>query len=257
MEKITSAANPAVRRLKALNDAKTRRREGRCLVEGEVMIKEALDSGLTPAEALFTEQTPLMEKLLSLGCEVRLCSESALKSACDTVSPQGCCASFSFDGAGRIPPDAGRLVALDGVQDPGNLGTILRTMDAAGFQGAYLSEQCADVYSPKVQRSAMGSAFRVPTQRADLPEKLSELKRNGFRLVLSLLDGKELYDCDFSREDRIVLVVGNEAAGISEAVRRLGDTAVRIPMRGRAESLNAAVAAGILMYELTRPGRGS
>ena len=253
MEKLTSVQNPMAKRLKSLNDSKARRRERACLVEGEVMIGEALSSGLKPLEALFEEETALCAQLLSRGAQVRLCARGVLESVCDTVSPQGCCASFSLAEEMPISPDARLLLALDGVQDPGNMGTILRTMDAAGFEGAYLSELCADVYSPKVQRSAMGSAFRVPTQRVNLPEKARALKAQGVRLVVSDLNGQNLYESRFSPDDRLLLVIGNEARGVSEEMKILSDVRVKIPMRGRAESLNAAVAAGILMYELTRP----
>ncbi|MBQ9408904.1 MAG: RNA methyltransferase [Clostridia bacterium] len=252
MEKITSAQNAAVKRLKSLNDIKARKRERACLVEGEVMIGEALGSGLKPLEALFEEETPLCLRLMEAGAQVRLCTRNVLESACDTVSPQGCCASFQLMDR-TVDEGARLLLALDGVQDPGNLGTILRTMDAAGFAGAFLSEACADVYSPKVQRSAMGSAFRMPTQRGDLTKKLTELKAQGFRIVVSDLSGGNLYESRFSPNDKLLLVIGNEARGVSEPVKALSDIRVKIPMRGRAESLNAAVAAGILMYELTRP----
>ncbi len=255
MEKITSAQNPAAKRLKSLHDARIRRRENACLVEGEVMIREALESGLLPLEALFETETPLCAVLSAQGVQVRLCSRNVLESVTDTVTPQGCCAAFRLPEQAAIPQGAGRLIALDGVQDPGNLGTILRTMDAAGFEGAYLSELCADVYSPKVQRSAMGSAFRVPTDRVALPEKAKDLKRQGFKLVISDLQGSDLYESRFSAGDRLLLVIGNEARGVSEEMKALSDIRVKIPMRGRAESLNAAVAAGILMYELTREGK--
>ena len=255
MEKLTSVQNPMIRRLKSLNDSKVRKKEHACLVEGEVMIGEALASGLKPLEAIFEKATALGARLHAQGVQVRLCSRNVLESVCETVSPQGCCASFSIPEAATIHPSAHLLVALDGVQDPGNMGTILRTMDAAGFEGAYLSGLCADVYSPKVQRSAMGSAFRIPTQRVDLPETARKLKAQGYQLFVSDLDGKDLYESSFSSEDGLLLVIGNEAKGVSEEMKALSDHRVKIPMRGRAESLNAAVAAGILMYELTRPKR--
>ena len=253
-ERITSAQNPLARRLRSLADAKTRKRERACLVEGEVMIGEALQSGMKPLEALFESETPLMRRLLGLGAVVKTANESVIKSVCETVSPQGCCASFAINDNKPIPPAARLLVALDGVQDPGNLGTILRTMDAAGFEGALLSPVCADVYSPKVQRAAMGSAFRVPTARAeDLPETLKHFRDQGFRLVISALDGNDLYRASILDSDRLILVIGNEARGVCEEIKALSDLRLKIPMRGAAESLNAAVAAGILMYELTRP----
>jgi TrmH family RNA methyltransferase len=253
MEKITSAANPAVKRLKALSDAKGRKEQGAFLVEGEVMVREALASGLNPLEALFEAETPLSGELAGHGALVRLCDRHILETVCDTRSPQGCCAAFTLPDGPAIPQNASRLLALDGVQDPGNLGTILRTADAAGFEGAYLSPLCADVYSPKVQRAAMGSGFRVPALRCLLEETLTRLKAEGWQIAVSALDGLNLYENEKALSgDKLILVIGNEARGVSPGVQKLSDIRIKIPMRGKAESLNAAVAAGILMYELTK-----
>ncbi|MBR1559957.1 MAG: RNA methyltransferase, partial [Clostridia bacterium] len=143
------------------------------------------------------------------------------------------------------------MVALDGVQDPGNLGTIWRTADAAGFGGLLLGGGCADPLSPKVQRSAMGSGFRVPFMFADdLAAALRDLVGRGWTVVASDLRGEDFYRRPDPGE-RFVLVIGNEARGISDAVRDTATMRVKLPMRGGAESLNAAVAAGILMYGLT------
>jgi len=146
------------------------------------------------------------------------------------------------------------IVALDGVQDPGNVGTIWRTADAAGFKGLLLGSGSAAPLSPKVQRSAMGSGFRVPFMLSDnLSATLNQLSAHGYTIIASDLNG-----CDFySRPDpgrKYVLIIGNEARGISDAVRESADMLVKLPMRGGAESLNAAVAAGIMMYDLARVG---
>lgn len=253
METITASGNPVVKRMKALSDSKGRREQGAFLVEGEVMIGEALMSGLTPVEALSETETPLLSRLISAGADVRLCPRHILETVCDTKTPQGVCCSFRLPETGAIPEGAHLVLALDGVQDPGNMGTILRTADAAGWQGAYLSDRCADVYSPKVQRSAMGSGFRVGTARVDLPEKLMSLKKQGFSVIVSALDGDPLYERkEIPAGTKLVLVIGNEARGVTPEVQALADIKVKIPMRGRAESLNAAVAAGILMYEFTK-----
>ena len=252
METITGTGNPLVKRLKALTDAKGRKQAGAFLVEGAVMINEALSSGLTPIEALSETENATVSALINAGALVRLCAKNVLESACDTKTPQGICASFRLPENNFIAPSARRLLALDGVQDPGNMGTILRTADAAGFEGAYLSGICADVFSPKVQRAAMGSGFRIPAPRVNLPETLARLKVKGFKIVVSALDGLPLYENDVSGEEKLVLVIGNEAKGVSGEVQALADIKLKIPMRGRAESLNAAVAAGILMYEMTK-----
>jgi len=251
MDTITTTTNPTVKLLRALSESKGRREQGAFLVEGAVMIDEALSGGLTPLFALSEVETPLLDRLKKAGAEVKLCARHVLESACDTKTPQGICASFRLPAEVTMPKDAKYLLAIDGVQDPGNMGTILRTADAAGFQGAFLSGICADVYSPKVQRSAMGSGFRVPTLRTELPEKLAEMQKNGYKVVVSALDGLPLYENEkYAYGEKLILVIGNEAKGVTKQVQSMADIRLKIPMRGKAESLNAAVAAGILMYEL-------
>lgn len=253
MDKITSTANPVVKRLRSLRDAKAREECGEFLVEGEVMILEALKCGLSPSDALLEDESALISALEKAGARAHLASRNAIEAACDTKTPQGSCAAFTLPRRDRLPENASLLVALDGVQDPGNLGTIWRTADASGFHALILGEGCADPYSPKVQRAAMGSGFRVPLLETRFPEALQALQRQGFRVVVSALDGEPLYEHPFSNaSEKLILVIGNEAHGVSKAVQSLADVRLKIPMRGGAESLNASVAAGILMYELTR-----
>ncbi len=150
----------------------------------------------------------------------------------------------------RRPPD--RIVALDGVQDPGNLGAVWRTADAAGFQALIAGPGCADPLSPKAQRAAMGSGFRIPFARTDdLPGALAELEGRGYAVVAAALDGAPFYDRP-PLGDRFVLVIGSEAHGVSRPVLARATLTLKLPMRGGAQSLNAAVAAGIMMYELCR-----
>ncbi len=253
MEHITSAKNPVIKGLRSLNDRKGRESAGRFLVEGEVMLLEALKCGLTIREALAGEGfEALASRMEARGARTFIVPRSLLESVCDTRTPQGVCASFDLP-VPMSPEDApDRVVALDGVQDPGNVGTIWRTADAAGFGAILFGPGCADPLSPKVQRSAMGSGFRVPfMQPEDLSAALGDLRARGWTVIASDLRG-----CDFySRPDpgaKFVLVIGSEAHGISDATRSGADLLLKLPMRGGAESLNAAVAAGIMMYELTR-----
>ena len=252
VEKITSTQNPLIRRMKALKDAKSRNETGLFLVEGEVMIKEALKCGLTPSEALFEDETPLSAEMRSL-CKVYLTSRSALEAVCDTKTPQGSVCAFTMPKTSAVNKNALRIIALDGVQDPGNVGTIWRTADAAGFDFILFGTGCADPYSPKVQRAAMGSGFRVPIAQGSLTEILPEYLKGGASLISSALDGDNLYERQPIPKDKpMILVIGNEAKGVSKEVQALSNVRLKIPMRGGAESLNAAIAAGILMYELTR-----
>ena len=250
MERIESAKNPAAQRLRSLTTGKGRAQEGRLLVEGEKMIREALSCGLNPDEALFDEKRgDLMEGLAPALARARLlrCPGHVLSAVCDTVTPQGVCASFSMPAPMEHVPD--RLVALDGVQDPGNVGTIWRTADAAGFQGLLLGAGCADPFSPKVTRSAMGSAFRLPCLRCRLEEKLAALKGEGWTLAAASLSGKDTSQF-LGLTGKMCLIIGSEAHGVRRELLDLCDMNLKIPMRGGAESLNAAVAAGIMMYAL-------
>ena len=140
---------------------------------------------------------------------------------------------------------------MDGVQDPGNVGTILRTADAAGFDGALLSGACADLYSAKTLRATMGSVFRVPTRRTDdLPAALTVMRESGYAVVATELGGADFYaHCP---HEKCVLVIGSEGRGVSPEVRAVATHHLALPMRGGAESLNAAVAAGIMIYEMAR-----
>ena len=253
MERITSAKNPTVRQLKALADRKGREASGQILVEGAVMIDEALRCGLAPGDAIGEEAcAPVLEKLAARGARVAVVPRSVLEAACDTRTPQGVCASFGAPKPLALNDAPNGIVALDGVQDPGNVGTIWRTADAAGFGAVLFGPGCADPLSPKVQRAAMGSGFRVPYMVAeDLPGALRELRARGWCVLASDLRGDDFYARPDAGE-RFVLVIGSEAHGISPATREAATALVKLPMRGGAESLNAAVAAGIMMYEMAR-----
>ena len=255
MTTIRSAQNPLIRRLKSLSDKKGRLAHGQMLVEGEVMLGEALSAGLQPETVLVEAESGLVPFALSLGAEVVVVPRSLIEAVCGTKTPQGICAAVPLPVSRGRAEDMSLLVALDGVQDPGNVGTICRTADAAGFDGLLLGRLCADPYSPKVQRAAMGSGFRMPMwEHDDLPARLRALRDEGFTVVASSLDGEPFYNAVLPRE-KVVLVIGSEAHGVSAEVMGLSNLRLKLPMRGQAESLNAAVAAGIMMYEMTRPGR--
>jgi TrmH family RNA methyltransferase len=179
---------------------------------------------------------------------VCLLPEHVMAAVCDTKTPQGAAAVVRM----REQPLTGRrLAVLDGVQDPGNVGTILRTADAAGLDGALLSRACADPYSPKVLRATMGSIFHLPLVVTDnLPGELAARRDAGMDILSSQLDGSP-FRAYAPNPQGYVLVIGSEGNGVTDAVRALATHSLRLPMRGRAESLNAAVAAGIMMYQLT------
>lgn len=256
MQEIVSVQNEKIRALRALAHKKGREEAGCFLIEGVKMVREAADS--MRVQTVLVEATRveayagLIAKLTEAGAQVFCVPPRVFQSVGDAKTPQGILASV------RMPPvperlEGPRLVALDGVQDPGNVGTILRTADAAGFEGALLSEACADAYGPKALRATMGSIFRVPVLRTDvLASRLLRYRDEGYAVIVSALDGSPFYARQGIGE-RFVLVVGSEARGVSPAVSQAATHRLRLPMRGGAESLNAAVAAGIMLYELTRP----
>ena len=250
MNIISSTKNPLIKSMKELSSVHGRMSANMFLVEGEVMIREALKCNLRLHDIIATEKR--IATALEISPDAIQVTDAVLQAACDTKTPQGMCATFEMPAPLPLEELPDIVVALDGVQDPGNVGTIWRTADAAGFQAVLLGAGSADPMSPKVQRSAMGSGFRIPVCRTgDLPSSLAQLASMGYSIICSDLHGEDFY----SRPDpgkKMVLVIGNEARGISEATRAQATMLVKLPMRGGAESLNAAVAAGIMMYELMR-----
>ena len=248
METITSLKNPKVQAWKSLKDKKGREEQHAFLVEGPKMVQEALASGLKVKAVLLRED--LAGKFdLPAGIPSFVLPGHVFNSISETKTPQGVAAVLDLE----TKPAAGpRLLALDGVQDPGNVGTIIRTADAAGFSGILFSRECADLFSPKVLRATMGSVFRLGFSfPPSLPESLEALKKKGYSVLSSQLDGEPFYERS-QIAPSFVLVIGNEGNGVSDEVKAVATHRLCLPMRGGAESLNAAVAAGIMMYDLTR-----
>lgn len=248
MRTITSTQNPAIRQLRELKHGKARQTAGLFLAEGAKLahesVRDARVQTLLVDEAKAETYAPLLAEVSDVICA----PAHVVASVCDAQTPQGICAAVSFPLPFDLDRAAGALLVLDGVQDPGNVGAMLRTAEAAGFAAALLSPACADAFSPKAVRATMGSIFRLPLWRGALPEALGLLVRRGFLLVSSELGGMDFREARYRMRQPMALLVGSEGAGVSAPVSALADLAVALPMRGHAESLNAAVAAGILMY---------
>lgn len=170
----------------------------------------------------------------------------------DVTTPQGVLAVIEKKkGTEQIDYNDDIIVALDGIQDPGNLGTILRTVDSANLKQIILSKNSADPYNPKVVRSTMGAIFRVNIIEAeDLAEILKEIKKHNFDVVVTSLETEEsIYNLEYKNK---IIVIGNEANGVSKEIQEIADKKVKIPMLGKTESLNASVATGIMVYEYVR-----
>ncbi len=257
---ITSTRNPKaqwVRKLQA--QGRARREAGAFVVEGVRLAEEALGSGWEARLVLHTADLEgrgqaVVDGFAARGVPVEQVSSQVMKAASDTQTPQGVLVVVEFNPA-PLPEAPDFLLILDGVRDPGNLGTILRTAAAAGVQSALLPPGTVDVYAPKVVRAGMGAHFRLPVQHMSwegigdylrLPSGESRL-----RLFLAEAQGGETYTRVDLRAP-LALVIGGEAAGPGSEVARLAHGRVHIPMPGGVESLNAAVAAAILMFEVVR-----
>ena len=251
---IESTRNETVKRARALAQRKGRLEQGVHFIEGEKLVREAVVSGAQFVDAFIEDGHDLMAAVLSgSGANVYTVRRSVMESLTQTGTPQWVCATVKTPDQ-PIPEyyPAGLIVALDCVQDPGNLGTILRTADAMGACGLLLGEGCADPSAPKPLRAAMGSIYHIPVWQGNLENEAARLAAQGFTLVCGHLKGTDVLP---EPGEKCVLVIGNEGNGVSDAIAAQCEK-YRLPMYGFAESLNASVAAGILIYELARKMRG-
>ena len=252
---ISSLQNPLVRSWRVLNRSHAERvKQGCFLAEGEHMAGEALRAG--KATALLVDKDAHQKYAglcaLAAGIPLYLLSAHVMEALSDAKAPQGVIAVCPYPQPDDKPVCGKLLVALDGVQDPGNVGTILRTMDAAGYEGLLMDEKTADPCSPKALRASMGGVFRVPFYRCgDLPGQLSNLADQGYEIIAGDLRGHPFYERPASKEKKCI-VIGNEGAGISVPVLEKATMRLKIPIVGGAESLNAAVAGAIMMYDFLR-----
>ncbi len=241
---LTSRKNDAVRRMRELlREKKLRDRDGVFVAEGDHLCAEACGAGLEIRAAFMSEKA--MEKYPQFA----VISDDIAEYISDTKAAQGLFAEVTKPAEGEIPN--GRLVLLDGVQDPGNVGTIVRTAEALGISAVLLSGGCADVYSAKTLRASMGSALRLPCISCDLSQTIEALKERGYTVYGAMLDetAQKLGAVQFPEKSAVV--IGSEGGGISEQVKQVCSGGLYIPITG-AESLNAAVAASIILWELSK-----
>ena len=272
MTDITSVNNSRVKDIaKLIRSAKSRRERNLFIAEGMRLVAEVPPERL---EELYIEEGFLekvkredkyKDKILGLverAEEKRQCylvSSAVMEKMSDTDTPQGIMAVAAINKEQSVTaPDREDskeqkrfYIIIDRLQDPGNMGTIIRTAEGAGVTGIIVSRDSADPYSPKVVRSAMGSLFRMDISVSDdLVEDIRRLRKNGVKICGTHLSGTEFYDEDFSGD--IAFLIGNEGSGLSDEVSAEADTLLRIPMEGQVESLNAAVSAAVVMYEVLR-----
>ena len=242
---ITSMQNDQIKQIKKLQKAKERKKKQQFLIEGIHLVEEAHESGWPIEQLLIAEGFSLPDWLQ--GYAYQQVSNNVFAQISETKTPQGVLAVLKMQPL-RFPEAAKRLLICDSVQDPGNLGTMIRTADAAGFDAVLCSDGTVDMYNDKTIRSTQGSLFHIPVISVDLQETLSKMKEMGFHIWAAALRNSVSYD-QAQKADKLAIVVGNEGAGIQETVIEQADEVVKIPIFGKAESLNVSVAAGILMYE--------
>lgn len=255
---ITGVNNSQVKAATELKQKKYRTKAGLFLAEGLRTVEESIEA--SQVESIF--YTPIddertrkaLETAASKGIKLFCVNEAVMKKISDTETPQGIIAvcNMTHLSLEKLLSQGKMLLVLDRVQDPGNIGTMLRTADAAGVGGLVLLNGCADVYAPKTVRASMGSLFHLPVlQGLEEQAFIDTAKDYGYELLVTCLEGADsLYKADLS--GRIAFVMGNEANGVSNNLLKAADKKVFIPMQGKAESLNVAMAAGVVMFEALR-----
>lgn len=279
MEIISSKDNKRIKYIRSLLEkGGIRKKNHSFVVEGIKLVDEALEygnvldiivseslyeeivSGDLTRNALLSDNGKHIIKQVKLGTLLTVVSDTVFKSVSETITPQGILAVVDMPESGLLEGDylkkayekSGKikLLVLEDTADPGNLGTIMRTAEAAGVTGVIMGKGTVDIFNPKVVRSTMGSIFRLPFSYVDdLKDIIIRLKRDGISFYATHLKGKESYR-DISYSDKAGILIGNEARGLSDEIANLADTYVIIPMQGKVESLNAAVAAALMMYEV-------
>ncbi len=247
MDPITSKDNTRIKEARKLTTRKGRREAASYLIEGFHLLEEALSAGAMPTEVFVSSEAT--DRLPPAVTHFTVVTSEVLKSLSDTRTPQGVVAVLPIAHASFPDLKGARYLVLENIQDPGNVGTMVRTADAAGFDGVFTTGETADIYSPKVMRAMQGSHFHIPVVSGDAEELLDALKEAGLPVLATTLSADALPYPEVSAP-RFALVMGNESRGVTPSVQSQADTLIRIDMPGHAESLNVAIAAGILMFGL-------
>lgn len=254
IEVITSKSNEKAKFIRSLNDKKGRQKNGCFYLEGIKVVNEVIERRgainlrfIAYSEEILINVNGGKEILKKIQNKISF-SKDVFNTLTDTKTPQGILAVLEFTNELEVLNDENILV-LDKVQDLGNLGTIIRSADAFGIKQIICTSGTADVYSPKVLRSTMGSILREKITYIDNLQKLEELKKYGFAIVGTTLNEKSISIEKFDFSKKSIFVMGNEANGISKEIEKICDYFIKIPMTGNAESLNVGVATSIILYK--------
>ncbi len=255
---ITSKDNEFIKHLKKLKEKKYREEYSEFIVEGIKMIQEAIDEGSEIKHIIICDDcktqgsfsSEFLYEIAKYNCVY--VTEKIFSGITDVMNPQGILAVIDKKNkSDDIDYNSNLFLILDDIQDPGNMGTILRTADSINLKQIIVSKGTADCYNPKVVRSTMGAIFRVNViECEDLKKIIKEMKKRKIKVYATdLATNKSIYDADYKKS---AIVIGNEANGVSKEILELADEKIKIPMTGKTESLNAAVATGIILYEAVR-----
>ena len=258
MQTITSKDNELIKHIRKLKDKKYRDESNEYVVEGVKLVEEAVKENAKIKQIIVCEDTtrtyeiPTHIMLEIAKYECISVSDKIFNIITQVTNPQGIMAIIEKNAQNaKIDYTQDIIVVLDDVQDPGNLGTILRTVDSIGLNQIIVSKGTADAFNSKVVRSTMGAIFRIKIIEVEnLAQAIKEMRKHHFKLMVTSLQTKNsIYDIDFYKK---ILVIGNEANGVSKEIQDFADYKVKIPMLGKTESLNASVATGIMIYEYVR-----
>ena len=258
MQTITSKDNELIKHIRKLKDKKYRDESNEYVVEGVKLVEEAVKENAKIKQIIVCEDTtrtyeiPTHIMLEIAKYECISVSDKIFNIITQVTNPQGIMAIIEKNAQdAQIDYSQDIIVVLDDVQDPGNLGTILRTVDSIGLNQIIVSKGTADAFNSKVVRSTMGAIFRIKIIEVEnLAQAIKEMRKHHFKLmVTSLQTDNSIYDIGFNKK---IIVIGNESNGVSEEIQDMADEKAKIPMLGKTESLNASVAAGIVMYEYVR-----
>ena len=258
MQTITSKDNELIKHIRKLKDKKYRDESNEYVVEGVKLVEEAVKENAKIKQIIVCEDTtrtyeiPTHIMLEIARYECISVSNKIFNIITQVTNPQGIMAIIEKNAQNaKIDYTQDIIVVLDDVQDPGNLGTILRTVDSIGLNQIIVSKGTADAFNSKVVRSTMGAIFRIKIIEVEnLAQAIKEMRKHHFKLMVTSLQTKNsIYDIDFYKK---IIVIGNEANGVSKEIQDMADEKAKIPMLGRTESLNPSVAAGVVMYEYVR-----
>ena len=247
MKEITSTKNDTYKYIKSLQTKKARMKNRQYTIEGIKSVRDAISAG---ADIDFIAMSDKLTEGFDFD-NIYLVKDEIFAGLCDTESPQGVIAVINMPKDEDIRIDRDLYLLCDKVNDPGNMGTIIRISDAADC-GLLLMEDTVDIYSPKTVRASMGSFFHIKAKSGLTKEDVLKLKEDGYKIISGALSDEAIDFKDADYSGKTIIVVGNEANGISEEILAISDALVKIPIYGLAESLNVAVAASLLVYEAKR-----